>query len=102
MILRIIAILALFGPMTARADAPTSESLTPGQPRDVVKFIQRYAGCNHFAGEEPYDKARAAEIANATQKLHCGDLAAQEKKLLKKYRKRPKTVHAIEQAKNTI
>ncbi len=32
-------------------------------PADVRRFLERRAACDHWGGEEPYDKARSAEIA---------------------------------------
>lgn len=32
-------------------------------PGDVRAFVARRQNCDHFRGEEPYDRARATEIA---------------------------------------
>src|SRR5256885_4592796 len=37
---------------------PQVKEITNGQPEDVVAFIERRVECNHWAGEEPYDKER--------------------------------------------
>lgn len=58
-------------------------------PPDIAHYAQRRAACNHWGGEEPYDKARAAEIARAVAKLDCNALDADEKRLLRRYRSTP-------------
>ncbi len=40
-------------PFTAQGDA---------RPKDVADFIERSESCQHWLGEPPYDKERAAEI----------------------------------------
>lgn len=54
-------------------------------PKDVSEFKDRKKLCEHFAGEEPYDKARAAEIYTKMTELRCGDLDKDIQKLKKKY-----------------
>lgn len=43
----------------ASADAPATDDEVPA---DVATLIERWELCHHWAGEEPYDAARAAEI----------------------------------------
>ena len=43
----------------ASDDAPATEDEVPA---DVASLIERWELCHHWAGEEPYDAARAAEI----------------------------------------
>lgn len=49
-------------------DAPQVKALAKGMPEDIAFFIARTAECNHWAGEEPYDKDRANYIRNAVEK----------------------------------
>lgn len=57
--------------------APAVEAAAPAPPADpVAAFVERAEMCVHFGGEEPYDAARAAEIAAAVQANRCEALAA--------------------------
>ena len=65
-------------------------------PPSVAAFIERRAGCNHFWGEEPYDRARAQQIDAALRKLRCNRLAADERALRRTYRRQPTVLVLIE------
>ena len=79
-------------------------SLAPAlaAPHDIAAYIGRRKACNHWAGEEPYDKARAAEINKAVTKLKCGALDADEKVLLRRYRHAPSRLKQIRAAKDAL
>ena len=83
-------------------DAPQVKALAKGMPEDIAFFIARTAECNHWAGEEPYDKDRANYIRNAVEKAGCENLVGQEMKLREKYRGQPKLLNAIEKAKHLL
>ncbi|MDQ6683601.1 MAG: hypothetical protein M3Z16_00600 [Pseudomonadota bacterium] len=57
--MRLLAALLLLTP----AWAPADEAADARLPADVRSFLERREACDHWGGEEPYDKARAAEIA---------------------------------------
>ena len=38
-------------------------------PSDLARFIERRDGCDHFRGEEPYDKERAAFLNQKMKEL---------------------------------
>jgi hypothetical protein len=71
-------------------------------PPDIAAYAARRARCNHWGGEEPYDKARAAEIRRAVAKLDCGTLDADEKRLLARYRSTPAYLRQIRAARNAL
>lgn len=73
--------------------------INKGMPKQVKLFNKRQIECNHWAGEEPYDKARAKEIATAAEKLKCDILEKDEKKLISKYKSRPSIIESINKAK---
>lgn len=51
-------------------------------PRDVVAFIERRTGCNHFAGEFNGDRsARDREVTRVMRELRCARLDADEARL---------------------
>jgi hypothetical protein len=72
----------------------------PWIPRDVANHVQRRQMCNHWAGEEPYDKARAAEIAKAVEGLRCAALDGDEKKLRRRYRHYAPARAALDKARS--
>lgn len=73
--------------------------LKKGQPKDVIELIDRFAGCNHWSGEEPYDAERKQEILSALADLKCVRLHRDEAAALKRYAKRPDTIRVLQQAK---
>jgi hypothetical protein len=68
----------------------------PKFPSDVVELIDRNQDCTHFAGEEPYNEERAAEIQKAMRQLKCASIEKEKEKLIKKYRGNGEIVKAIE------
>ncbi len=66
-----------------------------GAPRPVGVFLERRAECGHWAGEEPYDKARGRQIAAAVRALKCGRLEADERALRRTYAKQPKVLRLL-------
>lgn len=71
-------------------------------PSDIAAYTQRREACNHWGGEEPYDKARRAEINRAVAKLNCEALDADEKTLLRRYRSTPAWLNRIHAAKDAL
>lgn len=71
-------------------------------PPDIAAYVERRKGCNHFGGEEPYDKARGEEINRAVAKLNCGVLDGDEKALLRRYRHAPAQLQQIRAAKDAL
>ena len=78
---------------------PQVKEITRGQPKDVVAFIERVAECNHWSGEEPFDKARAEWIRKAVTKARCGSLDSDEQAIERKYKGNNKVLDAIARAK---
>jgi hypothetical protein len=74
-------------------------AINKGMPKLVQQFNKRQIECNHWTGEEPYDKERANQINTAVTKLKCDDLEKDEIKLLKKYKLKPKVKESINKAK---
>jgi hypothetical protein len=56
--------------------AQTMPAAAPVLPKDVSAFMARRDLCDHFRGEEPYDAARAAEIARQAL-VHCAGTDAE-------------------------
>ncbi|HEX3971620.1 MAG TPA: hypothetical protein VHX19_09855 [Stellaceae bacterium] len=67
-----------------------------GQPQPVVVFIKRKVACDHWAGEEPYDKARATEIARAEQRLRCASVDQTDVALRHRYRPNSDVLKALD------
>ena len=58
-------------------------------PPDVKVFVERRSHCEHWAGEEPYDAPRAAEIEAALRQFHCDSVEAGQPFMV---RPKPKTL----------
>ncbi|WP_156414281.1 hypothetical protein [Bordetella sp. N] len=69
---------------TAGAGITAAQAATK-LPDDVQAFLHQQEECEHWAGEEPYDDARAKEIAKAMADLHCDDARKQEQELRRRY-----------------
>ena len=55
--------------------------------------------CNHWGGEEPYDKERAEQIRKAVTRARCGTLDSDEQAMGRKYKGNKKVLDAIERAR---
>lgn len=67
-------------------------------PADVGAYMDRAEGCWHFAGEEPYDAARRAEIERALSELHCSRLKQDAQALRRKYARSAPVLDALDAA----
>jgi len=54
-------------------------------PADVKKLVDRREECNHWAGEEPYNKARSRQIDKAMNRLKCDSIAKEVQEMRAKY-----------------
>ncbi len=71
-------------------------------PAAVTAFIERRAGCNHWAGEDPYDPARRREIEAALRSLKCGRIEQDARVLQRRYRDRPPVLQALELSRDWL
>jgi hypothetical protein len=96
------AAFAILSPSAGGASAENYQdaidAFTRGQPRAVAAFAVRRVECNHWAGEEPYDKERAAEIAKAVRRLRCEALEHEEGVLRHRYAKKPNVLKTLDAA----
>ncbi len=60
-------------------------AMTKMLPHDVRAFIDRKSECNHWAGETPYDAARAKQIERAVARLKCEALDRDETVLKRRH-----------------
>ena len=77
---------------------PQVKKITNGQPEDVVALIERIVECNHWGGEEPYDKERTEWIKKAVERARCGSLNSEEQTMERKYIGNKKVLEAIKKA----
>ena len=77
---------------------PQVKEIAGGQPKDVVALVERIAECNHWSGEEPYDKERADQIRKAVEKAKCGDLDSDKEAIEQKYKGNNRVLDAINKA----
>jgi hypothetical protein len=66
-------------------------------PADVRSFVIDAQGCNHFAGEEPYDTERAAFLKKNIDKM-CTGIKERHQKLAAKYDTNPDAAALIAEA----
>jgi hypothetical protein len=80
--------------------ASTSSALAAEEaanlPADVKALVDRHEGCDHWAGEEPYDEARGKEIAAAVRKLKCDRIDKDVAALRRKYTGNPAVKKALD------
>ncbi|MCA0248951.1 MAG: hypothetical protein LCH93_20250 [Proteobacteria bacterium] len=67
-------------------------------PTEIAAYMDRAEGCWHFAGEEPYDDARRAEINRALIELECTTLKADGQALRRKYARSAPALAALDAA----
>ncbi|KTC35784.1 MAG: SH3 domain-containing protein [Pseudomonas sp.] len=68
-------------------------------PADATALLQRYEECQHFAGEEPYDAERRAELEKAVKDT-CTGLDRQLAKLRQQYKDDPDVLQALAPLEN--
>jgi hypothetical protein len=71
-------------------------------PGPVARFIERRAGCNHFLGEEPFDRARAEELNRIFEELRCARIERDERGLRQRYRGSPAILHLLTETEDLI
>jgi hypothetical protein len=91
-------ILVVAAAQPARADKfqDDLDKLTAGLPKDAAAMVERRANCNHWQGEEPYDKARGREIDRALTRYRCDFIERDEEKLRARYTDQPEVIKALE------
>ncbi|TAJ84279.1 hypothetical protein [Reyranella sp.] len=67
-------------------------------PEEIAAYMDRAEGCWHFAGEEPYNAARRAEINRALTELKCTTLKADGQALRRKYARSAPALAALDAA----
>ena len=81
--------------LEAASDAPACcdrselEARVAKAPRRVRVFIERRRDCDHFTGEEPYDRERAAYLERVISELRCARIGRDEAELRQRYRTDP-------------
>jgi len=88
-------------PVAVDDDPPALAALRRDMPADVSDFIRRAVVCNHWAGEEPYDEDRRAQIAAAVESLRCRALDADQTALRAQYAGNAEVLRRISQSRRT-
>ena len=70
-------------------------------PKDVREFVEKRDGCDHFRGEEAYDKERARFIKKNLKELCVGTDAALAQ-LMQKYSKQPEIEKMLSEFERNI
>ena len=95
-----LALLALL--IAAQGGEEALRARVAAQPQSVQDYFARRAMCNHWGGEEPYDRARRAEIASALRELGCATIDGEEVFLRRYFANRPDTLAVIAEARETL
>ena len=83
----------------AVAAAALSGCASPTWSNDAVtRFVERAQMCEHWAGEEPYDDARRAEIERNLRDLRCTTITRDGEALKISRRERPEDLRRIDEA----
>lgn len=70
-------------------------------PDDAYRLLLRAESCQHYAGEINGDhSARDQEVQQKMQQLECDRISRDLDSMRKKYRNRPKVLHALETIKS--
>ena len=88
-------------PEPVNEEAPGVRALQEGMPPEVQDFIRRAVNCNHWAGEEPYNEERRAQMAAAVSSLRCRELDTDQKELRSRYAKDAAVLARIAQSRRT-
>lgn len=64
-------------------------------PIEVKQLVSRREQCHHWAGEEPYNKARAKQIDRAMTRLGCDGIDQEVDAMRKKYAGNPRVQAAL-------
>ena len=64
----------------------------------VTRFVERAQMCEHWAGEEPYDDARRAEIDRNLRDLRCTTITRDGEALKLSRKDRPEDLRRIDEA----
>jgi hypothetical protein len=96
----VVLLAVVLGLLTPAAAEDDLRKLVAGLPQDAAAVVTRRAMCNHWAGEEPYDKARAREIERAIKQNKCESLDGDEAAVRKRYANDPKVIKALKDAED--
>lgn len=88
-------------PQAVYEDPPLLAGLRKDMPADVSDFIRRAVTCNHWAGEEPYNEERRAQMAEAVGSLRCRELDTDQRALAKQYDGNAEVLRRIRQSRST-
>ena len=91
----LVLLAAALTPMLADSEWEVLRDRVENAPPAVAMFIERRAGCNHFRGEEAYDRARRAEIKATMRGLKCDRLAKDERSLRLAHRDGPAVLELL-------
>jgi hypothetical protein len=91
------ALMLAHRPAPVRADPALTPAERKSLPAEVVTYLDRHMGCNHWSGEEAYDAARGRQIA-AVKTLRCDAIEADEKRLRQRYGRDPAVRKALDAA----
>ena len=101
MISFLFTLLISFNSQASCTNEEFAKKIAKGLPSGTEDLLSRITSCNHFAGEDPYDKERADFIDESVKRLKCAEIEKDKELLLKKNpKKQIKLKKAFESAEN--
>lgn len=94
--------LALAQDIPGEVEAQLIRARVAAQPAAVREFIERRAMCNHFMGEEGYDRQRRRDLARAIRELRCLSIDRDEAALLRSFAARADTVALLIETRDIL
>jgi hypothetical protein len=88
--------------MIAALLAAALTAQAPELPGEVRQFVERRMECDHWTGEEAYDKARGREINRAIRELRCDRIERDDRRLMQRYSSSPKVLEALRIAREGV
>jgi hypothetical protein len=88
--------------MIAALLAAALTAQAPELPREVRQFVERRMECDHWTGEEAYDKARGREINRAIRELRCERIERDDRRLMERYSGSPQVLEALRIAREGV
>ena len=92
----------LSGTTAAADECRKGKELARKAPAQIVELVRRRSECDHWTGEEPYDRQRAAEIERAVRELRCATLERDEAAARQRHSGNPVALQLLDIARDNL
>lgn len=97
-----LALLAFVLAQQTEAEVDAMRARVAAQPQAVQDFVARRAMCNHWLGEEPYDRDRRREIERALRELGCATIEGEGAFLRRHFSARPEIPAILDETRDIL